>query len=450
MAASRNISRRGVLRGASVIGLGGLVTGVAGCGTPLATGLAGTGPAKNTLAYWNLFGGGDGGRMVTMEQGYQKQHPDINLSAVTLQWGNPYYTKLSLATLGNQPPDLAISHLTRMTPLAEAGLLEPLDQAELAPYGLTADNFTPAAWQKAHVNGTLYAIPLDTHPFVFYYNTDVCKKAGLLNPDGSLKSLDGPDAFTSALAAAQKVTGAYGAVVSINNDTATQWRFFSTLYYQLGGKVLADNGRAVVIDQAKAEQVLSFIQNLTVKQKLMPPSIDYGGAQTTFATGKAAFYLEGDWEITTFQTTKTPSSMTAFPNVYGGTTAGYKVQADSHSFVLPRDAARSPARRAEIFTFIRSMLDQSSTWAQGGHVPAWLPYQNSAAYTNLKPASDYRWVANHAVYDDPGWYAGSGSDFENITGFAIAAVSAGQQAPAVAVAEMHTKLTKYANTPSPV
>ena len=447
MAASKEISRRGLLRGASLLGLGGLA---AGCGTPLATGLAGTGPAKNTLSYWNLFGGGDGVRMVAMEQGYSKTHTDINLSSVTLAWGNPYYTKLSLATLGDQPPDVAISHLSRMPPLADAGLLEPLDEAELAPYGLTGDNFTPAAWQKAHLNGTLYAIPLDTHPFVFYYNTDVCKKAGLLNPDGTLKSLDGPDAFTSALAAAQKVTGAYGAVVSINNDTATQWRFFSTLYYQLGGRVLTDNGTRLVLDDAKAEQALSFIQNLTVKQKLMPSSIDYGGAQTTFATGKAAFYLEGDWEITTFETTKTPFSMTAFPNIYGGTTAGYAEQADSHSFVLPRDAARSPARRQLIFNFIRSMLDQSSTWAQGGHIPAWLPYQNSTAYSSLKPESNYRWVANHAVYDDAGWYSGSGSDFENIAGFAIAAVSAGQQFPAVAVADMRTKLTKYATTPSPV
>ena len=55
-----------------------------------------------------------------------------------------------------------------------------------------------------------------------YYNTDICKKAGLLDKDGSLKSLDGPTALAEALTAAKKVTGAYGGVVSINNDTATQ------------------------------------------------------------------------------------------------------------------------------------------------------------------------------------------------------------------------------------
>jgi multiple sugar transport system substrate-binding protein len=438
------VSRRTLLRGAGLLGLGGLLSG---CGSAFASGVAGIGAPANTLSYWNLFGGGDGAHMVAMQQAYQKQHPNVALNAVTLAWGNPYYTKLSLATLGNQPPDVGISHLSRAPILADAGLLEPLNKAELAPYGLISRNFTPAAWQKAHINGTLYAIPLDTHPFVLYYNTEICKKAGLLNNDGSLKSLDSPEALTAALTAAKKVTGAYGAVASINNDAATQWRFFSTLYYQLGGSVIANDGRKIVLDDAKAEKVLSLIQNLTIKQSLMPTSVDYAGAITTFATGKAGFFLEGEWEVATFQSTKTPFNMTAFPNIYGGR---YAVQADSHSFVLPKDPARTGARRALIFGFIRSLLNQSSTWAQGGHIPAWLPYQDSAAYDKLKPESNYKWVADYARYDDPGWYSGSGSDFENIMGFAIAAVSGGQMSPAAAIADMRTKLALYANTTPPV
>jgi multiple sugar transport system substrate-binding protein len=443
-AEGNTFSRRTVLQGAGLLGLSGLA---AGCGTAFATGITGIGPPKNTLSYWNLLGGGDGVRMIAMENVYQKAHPDIALNAVVLAWGNPYYTKLSLATLGNQPPDVGISHLTRASILARAGLLEPLNKAELAPYGLTGSNFTPAAWEMAHTDGTLYAIPLDTHPLVMYYNTEVCKKAGLLDKDGSLRNLDGPDALTAAFTAAKKVTGSYGAVMSINNDTATPWRTFSTLYYQLGGSVLAGDGQHVVLDDAKAEKVLSLFQDLTVRRGLMPTSVDYAVAITTFATGKAGFFFEGDWEITTFETTKTPFSMLAFPNVFGGR---YAVQADSHSFVLPRDPARTDDMRKNIFGFIRSMLNQSSTWAQGGHIPAWLPFQHSAAYDKLKPAANYKWVANYARYDDLAWYSGSGSDFENIMGFAIGAVLAGQMSPAAAVSDMRSKLAQYANTPSPV
>ena len=48
------------------------------------------------------------------------------------------------------------------------------------------------------------------------------------------------------------------------------------------------------------------------------------------------------------------------------------------------------------------MLDQSSTWAQGGHIPAWLPFQKSAAYDKLKPASNYKAVANYVALRRPG------------------------------------------------
>jgi multiple sugar transport system substrate-binding protein len=193
--------------------------------------------------------------------------------------------------------------------------------------------------------------------------------------------------------------------------------------------------------------VLSYIASLTTGEKLMPASVDYGGAITIFASGQAGFYFEGDWEVSTFLTAKTPFSMTRFPNVFGGT---YAVQADSHSFVLPRDDKRDDARRQIILDFVRSLLDQSKTWAEGGHIPAWRPFQSSDAYDQIKPQSNYKDVADSVRYDDPAWYSGSGSDFENITGSAIAAVSAGQSSPAQAVSEMRTRLTKYANTAAPV
>jgi multiple sugar transport system substrate-binding protein len=31
------------------------------------------------------------------------------------------------------------------------------------------------------VDGTTYAVPIDTHPFVLYYNTELAEQAGLLD-----------------------------------------------------------------------------------------------------------------------------------------------------------------------------------------------------------------------------------------------------------------------------
>lgn len=439
------LSRRRLLRDAGMLALGG--ASLSGCSSALVAGAAGVGPSKRTLTYWNLFSGGDGVRMVAMQQGYTKRHQNVDLNATTLAWGNPYYTKVELATLGNRPPDVAISHLSRVPTLAKAGLLEPLDPALLARHGMTADRFTPHAWQQAHVNGKLYAVPLDTHPFVLYYNTEVCKKAGLLDTHGQLKPLNDPKAFADALAAAKKVTGAWGGVISLENDPAMSWRWFATLYWQAGGKLLADDGRRVVLDDDKAAKVLDYIGSLSVKRNLMPRAADDPGTLQMFSTGKAGFLLDGEWEVTTYQAAKTPFDMTLIPNLFGGP---YVCEADSHTFVLPRDAKRTPLRRSLDLDFIRFLLGESLTWAKGGHIPAWLPVQRSAAYRSLEPQSHYVDAAYHAHYDPPAWFSGSGADLEIVVGETSAAVAAGQLSTAQAVRRIRAKLSHYAHTPPPV
>jgi multiple sugar transport system substrate-binding protein len=212
--------------------------------------------------------------------------------------------------------------------------------------------------------------------------------------------------------------------------------------------MLAEDGTKVVIDQDKAMKVLTFMQQLG-KKGLFPQSVDYQGAIAMFATGKTGFFFQGEWEISTFQTAKMPFSMDLFPNVYGGTDH-YAVQADSHTLVIPKQPVRDDARLHRSLQFIRSMLDQSDTWAAGGHIPAWLPYQESEAYKKLKPQSNYAKAADGAVYDPAGWYSGSGSDFEIIVGSAIGAVQAGQLSPKAAIGQMRTKLANLAGTDSPV
>ena len=58
---------------------------------------------------------------------------------------------------------------------------------------------------------------------------------------------------------------------------STPWRLFWSLYSQLGGEFLADQGTKVIIDDAKAMQVLTFMQSLS-KKGLIPRTADYQGA----------------------------------------------------------------------------------------------------------------------------------------------------------------------------
>lgn len=440
------LSRRRLLQAGLGVAAGVSAGGLTGCSS-LTAGLAGSEVAPGTVTYWNLFGGGDGARMQVMEDTYRRTPGSPELQAATFTWGNPYYTKVSLATLGDAPPDVAVSHLTRSTNLAEAGLLTEITDDVLAAGGLRVTDFNQKAWGAQKVAGRSYAIPLDTHPFVLYYNSAICKEAGLLDTDGNLRTITGVEEWMAALRAAKEVTGAYGASVATIADPATSWRWFQTLYSQQAGSTpwLTDGGRTLSYDRDLTLKTLEFIGSLT-RDDLMPKNTDYAGSQTLMFTGQAAFYLQGEWEITTAQAIEgLEFGMAPVPTLFDQPAQ----QGDSHTFVLP-DTPRSNEELRRAMGFVKSMLDQSLTWAKGGHIPAYLPTLNSQAYRDLEPQSNYAAAADTVVYDAAAWYSGSGSTFENIVGAQVGLVQQGLATPAAALESAHSQLLSYANTPTPL
>lgn len=438
---TNTFGRRALLAGSGTLAL-------SGCGGPLASGLTGAGPSASALTLWSLLGGGDGPRFAQILDTYEADHPEVDFKAITLGWGNPFYTKLSLATLGDRPPDVAVSHLTRAAILAEAGLLEPLDPADLERHGITEDRFPPTAWEAAHTNGRLHAVPLDTHPYVLFYNTEICAEAGLLDSDDQLVEINGPEEFTEALTAAQEVTGRWGGVTPIQGENSNCWRWFWTLYGQSGGELLADRGTSVVLDESLMARTLEFMSDLTLRSRVMPATVAGSTAISGFAAGMAGFLLSGEWEITTFRDAGTPFSMTMIPRIFDD--GPYVVQADSHSFVLPLNDARDQEKRDTALTFVRAILDQSLSWAEGGHVPLWVPTRESAEFAELDPQANYSAAADVAYYSPPAWYAGSGSDLEYIVGGAVGAVLAGHLDVEPAIGQIKSSLQRLADTESPL
>lgn len=196
----RSFGRRNFLTGAAALGAG-LVTASCGATYNVASGFTGSsgGAGRSTLVYWNLLSGGDGSRMQAMEAAYNRAHPAVNLQSTILTWGNPYYTKLSLAIRSGSPPDVAIMHLSRIHQYGPPAMLTPLSPDVLAAHGLEPKNFTPLAWGNAQYGGQQLAIPLDTHPFVQYYNTKLCRKAGLLDSSGRLPPITSAAAMLTVL-----------------------------------------------------------------------------------------------------------------------------------------------------------------------------------------------------------------------------------------------------------
>src|SRR3954452_17731149 len=108
------LTRRGLLVGAGAVGLAAMA-GVATAGSPF-------GGGRRTIDFWHLFGGGDGARLTEMLGKIR----DLDVRPLILPWGNPYYTKLSLAAVGGRPADVGGADAARPDGVAPAGLLEPV------------------------------------------------------------------------------------------------------------------------------------------------------------------------------------------------------------------------------------------------------------------------------------------------------------------------------------
>ena len=431
------VDRRALIGGGLALGALGLVAG----GSALSR------AQDSDLQFWNLFGGGDGERLLQMTAAYEAANPNVNLNAVTLAWGAPYYTKLAMASVGGRPPDVAVLHSSRLACYAPTGLLEALDPELLAEYQIGPDKFLPEVWGNLQTDGQAYAVPLDTHALVLFYRTDVCEQAGLLDGAGNLAPLVGTEAIFDAFARAQAVTGNTGVGIG-TTGAGDVYRLWWSAYRQLGGEFLSPDATQIVLDEAKAIQSLQFLQELTIGRGLLAPSMDGNGAIALFSSGQTGFLIQGDWEITTFLNAGIPFGMVALPDFFG--TGRLDCWADNHVFVLPRQADVNGNRRRESYHFIQSMLESSLTWAQGGHIPSYLPVAQSPEFLALTPQSNYASAAENAAFSPEAWFSGAAAELENQAGTAASEVMKGTYSPEQGLAQMLPAVQKLIDTPSPV
>src|SRR6202522_1453505 len=212
--------------------------------------------AEDTIVWWDFLSGGDGVRMKAMLEEFNKEHAGkVKIDATTSEWGTPFYTKVQTSAATGQGPDVMTYHESRMPLGISTGSLSPIAPEELAAAGIQASDSGPANWKAAQgTDGQQYAVPLDIHSIILYYNKDMLRKAGLLGDDGKPKGLDGVNNFNAALA---KLTGngVYG--LSVPNDGGSGWRIFYTLLNQQGGQFLKDDKFLDGDNLAKAETALA-------------------------------------------------------------------------------------------------------------------------------------------------------------------------------------------------
>ncbi len=307
----------------------------------------------------------------------------ITVQPQIIEWG-PYYDQISARMVSGDVPDVSVMHESVLGDFVARKLVEPLDDA-FKQAGIDAAQFTDHGRNGVTVGGKIYALPYDTHAWLWHMNANLFKKAGLTNADGSIQLPKSADDLLAQARKFKEATGKPYFAWPTVNETASPLRTLITLVAQQNGKLFPEN-RKIDLHSKEAMAALKLMDTL-YKEGHIKPNLDYGLANQAFLGGEVGCVVVGTWTIDDF----IASSEKADSPLHGG----YQVYpfaklyakkaawADGHSWVIFKGGAKDPAKRKAALTFMKFLFDRNFEWSRTGHLPTNKKVIESAEFQGL-------------------------------------------------------------------
>ncbi|MGG4128402.1 ABC transporter substrate-binding protein [Paenibacillus illinoisensis] len=342
---------------------------------------------KVSLSFWTLFDGGDGANMQALVDEFNKTHPDIEVENTKLAWGE-YYTKLVTAVGNGNGPDIGISHSSRLPDLIDQGVVTELD-TPATDAGVDWNSYNQNLLSAVTVDDQHYAVPIDTHAFIMFYNKKLLKEAGLLGEDGKPVLEQSAVGFVSFLKTLKEKLPAKVTPFALSNNNDDPFRLWWSLYSQLGGNdVISDDLKSAAIDKEKGIQAADYIQKLYTEGYIKKNDPDF---YKNFQSGTAAITMTGVWTTGTWESTKDfEFGAMPIPKFYDqDATWG-----DSHTIILPLTQDEDEAKRKAAMIFADWVADNGQVWAKAGHIPSKPSVLEKQEFKDMPYRSDYSEVAS--------------------------------------------------------
>lgn len=398
--------------------------------------------AKETVVWWDFLGGGDGVRMKQMIADFNKEMDGkVEIQASTLDWGVPFYTKVQTAAAVGEAPDVMTYHASRIPLAVKQGILQELTADDFKAMGLGEADFAKATWDAVTSDGKQYAVPLDTHPIVLYYNKDILAKAGLLDANGKPTGLNGAENFKAAMTKAKEAGAKFG-IAGVTADGNFMYRTIYSMMCQQGGELMTDGEFLAGDNAAKMQNALAMIADWT-KSGLQSSYSDYPATVALFTSGSAAFMINGVWEVPTMTDMHKGGKLFEWGAmelpVFFEKPCTY---ADSHSFAIPANKGKemTAEKRAAVLSVISWIDKHSLFWATAGHIPAYAPVTQSDEYKKMEPNATYSPLTANMIFDPKSPLAGIAGPIFDVMSTYFVPTQNGEMDPAEAVAKIKDEL----------
>ncbi len=338
-----------------------------------------------TIEFWGGWTGPDGDIMADLVNQWNEENPGIQVNLTIQQW-SPLFDAFVVSASAGESPDILAMHPQEMPQFVELGLLTPLDDVIEGLEAINPDNYPASAWNANIYQGALYGIPLDLHMHGLYYNLDIFEEAGIEAPPatgeelleiGRMLTIDenglhpGDDGFDP-----DNVVQ-YAINMHTNHHAFFQWW---SLYNQLGGQLISEDGTECVMDLDKAAEAWQFLQDLVYVHHIAPQGqTDYA---TDFLSGRTAMLIDGPWRMPALEAAEEESGFrwasARYPQVFD---EQYAVWGSSHIFTLP--ALADPDKQDEALMFLEWLAANSAAWAESGQLPAFRAVMESEEFQSM-------------------------------------------------------------------
>ncbi|WP_375103600.1 ABC transporter substrate-binding protein [Paenibacillus sp. RS8] len=329
-------------------------------------------PVTVEVSFWNPFGGGEGEFVEKIIKDYNASQGEVFVKQLRLE-SNEYYARLSTALSFGKGPDVAVVHADRLSPFIKAKQIVPLN-ALAEQGGFEFNKISEQNLQSVSYGGQYYAVPLDTHFHMLYYNKDILAKAGLLTPEGTPKLEENtPEGFIRLL---RQIAARVPGVQPMAVNTPYFQESFLDLYYESGGELFSHDMKKASIYNEKSVRVLTFYQQL-FEEGLS--DLNDNTPWDSFYNGQAGLWFGGVWEAGHHLSNNALDiGIIPLPPIFGSSAHW----GSSHTLVIPAYVSEEEQEGAMNFMKYFSEVG-GEIWGEAGHVPANLDIAESRAYREL-------------------------------------------------------------------
>jgi multiple sugar transport system substrate-binding protein len=309
-----------------------------------------------------------------------------------------YYSQLGARIVGRDVPAVAILHSSALNDFVKRGLIAPLDN-EFRKVGIASADFTPQAETAVTIDGQHYALPFDTHSWLWHVNLNLMRSAGLVK-DGKPVLPNSPQQLLEQARQFKRATGKPYFIWLTANDPPFFARTLLSMIGQQNGSLFPKDDFHIDLHSAVVRDTVQLLKTM-YEEGLTSRGMDYSVALQGFAAGEGAVMINGTWIIGDLlrqskqagSATYQGYTATPFPQLYG-TSAMW---ADNHIMVMLKGGTADARSRAAALSFLKFLYDEGGVWARTGQLPTRRSVIDSAAFRQLPLRSGIATISRDGV-----------------------------------------------------